>query len=349
MNGNSNPGKCMAQLKLSVDLGENFNDPLHFVECAELADNYGFDTVWFGDHLMPWIHSGNKSAFVWSVIPVALDRTKNIRIGPDVTSPIGGRYQPIIIAQAAATLDNMYPARFCLGVGSGEAVGEAPFFPSGWPKWLERTKRLTEAITLIKKSWTSNEYFTFEGEYFRIENFFLYTKPKTQIPIYFSAIGKQATHFAGTVGDHLVTINSPETCQNIIFPIFESAARNAGKDPTRMEKMVLLDLFFGDKLQGVKEARRSGEAGILAEGAFEQRDPRKIQEMSALVSDSKILANKFFISSPDELIELIDKYWQAGATHIDLTTHSFPDRIRMIGTKVVPYFTERKDDYVRTE
>jgi coenzyme F420-dependent glucose-6-phosphate dehydrogenase len=339
----------MTRLKLSVDLGENYNDPLRFVECAVVADDYGFDTVWFGDHLMPWMHNGNRSAFVWSVMPVALDRTKNIRIGPDVTCPIGGRYHPIIIAQAAATLDNMYPGRFCMGVGSGEAVGEALFFPSGWPKWLERTKRLAEAIVLIKKSWTSNDYFTFEGEYFKIENFFLYTKPKSRIPIYFSAIGKQAARFAGTFGDHLVTINSPELCREIVFPTFDSAARKSGRDPSKMEKIAVLDLFFGEKVQGMKEVRKSGEAGILAEGAFEQRDPRKIQEMSADVSDSKILANKFFISSPDELIELIDKYWQVGATHVDINTHSFPDRIRTIGSKVVPYFTERKDDYVRME
>jgi alkanesulfonate monooxygenase SsuD/methylene tetrahydromethanopterin reductase-like flavin-dependent oxidoreductase (luciferase family) len=105
----------MARLKLSVDLGENFNDPMRFVECAAAADAYQFDTVWFGDHLLPWIHSGNRSAFAWSVMAVALDRTKNVRIGPDVTSPIGGRYHPIITAQASATLSNMYPDRFCLG------------------------------------------------------------------------------------------------------------------------------------------------------------------------------------------------------------------------------------------
>jgi alkanesulfonate monooxygenase SsuD/methylene tetrahydromethanopterin reductase-like flavin-dependent oxidoreductase (luciferase family) len=200
----------------------------------------------------------------------------------------------------------------------------------------------------MKRTWASEDYFTFEGKYFNVKNFYLYTKPKSQIPIYFSAIGKQAARYAGTYGDHLVTINPPDICRDVIFPEFESAARKGGKGVSRMEKMVLLDLFYGDKLAGAKETRKSGEAGILAEGAFEQRDPRKIQEMSAQVSDSKILANKFFISSPDELIQVIDRYWQAGATHVALTTHSFPERIRMLGTKVVPYFKERKDDYVKS-
>src|SRR5437867_9338876 len=100
----------------------------------------------------------------------------------------------------------MYPARFLLGVGSGEAVSEARFFRS-MPRWRERTERLIESITLMKKLWYSEEYFTFEGKYFGLTDVFLYTKPKTRIPIYFSAIGKKAAAIAGTYGDNLVTFN----------------------------------------------------------------------------------------------------------------------------------------------
>ena len=121
------------KLKISVNLGESYNDPISFVECAVIAEKYGFDTVWFGDHLLPWIHNQNKSAFVWSVIPIALDRTKRINVGVLVTSQIGGRYHPLIIGQAAATVDNLFPNRFRLGVGSGEAVNESNFFDNRWP------------------------------------------------------------------------------------------------------------------------------------------------------------------------------------------------------------------------
>ena len=122
-----------------MDLGENYSDPMRFVKCAQLADKYDFDAAWFGDHLLPFFHSKNKTCcpFVWSVFSVALERTRRIKIGPDVTSPIGGRFHPFIIAQATATLDNMYPGRFLLGVGSGEGINEARFFPDRVPK-MER-------------------------------------------------------------------------------------------------------------------------------------------------------------------------------------------------------------------
>ena len=208
----------MSRLKISVNIGEGYHDPMRFVECAVVAERYGFDTLWFGDHLLPWIHNQNKSAFVWSVMASALERTEKIKVGPIVTSPIGGRYHPAMIGQAAATLDNMYPGRFLLGVGSGEAINEVNFFPNGWPRWQERIDRLAEAVVLMKSMWDSEEYFNHQGKYFKMNNFFLYTKPKTKIPIYFAAQGRKAAAYSGIYGDHLVTVNSPENCRDVVFP-----------------------------------------------------------------------------------------------------------------------------------
>jgi G6PDH family F420-dependent oxidoreductase len=326
------------EVKLSINLGEGYNDPMRFVECATVAEKYGFDTVWFGDHLMPWIHSQNKSAFVWSVMPIALDRTKRIKVGVLVTSPIGGRYHPLIVGQAVATLDNLFPGRFRLGVGSAEAVNESNFFFNGYPKWIERMIRLTEAVDLMKTMWRSEDYFSHQSKYFKVANFYLYTKPKGSIPIYFAAQGKKAAAYAGIYGDHLVTINSAETCRDVVFPAFEQAAKEVGKDPSKMDKMVEVQIYFSDLNLGVREIKRSGEAGFLAEDSFGESDPRKIQSLSSTVSDEKIAENWCFVSSPDDLIEVIEKYQQAGATHIELVTHSFPDRIEFVGKKVLPYF-----------
>jgi len=331
----------LSRFQISVNIGEGYHDPMQFVECVVVAERYGFDAVWFGDHLLPWIHNQNKSAFVWSVMASALDRTERIKVGPIVTSPIGGRYHPAIIGQAAATLDNMYPERFQLGVGSGEAINEANFFLNGWPRWQERIDRLAEAVVLMKRMWESEEYFSYQGNYFKMNNFFLYTKPKTQIPIYFAAQGRKASAYAGIYGDHLVTVNSPENCRDVVFPSFEESARKVGKDPSKMEKMVEVSLYFADKNVGVEEVRRTGEAGFFAIGSFDETDPRKIQEMSNLVVDKNIVDNFCFVSSPDDIIETIEKYLSVGATHVELVTHSFPDRIEFIGEKVLPYFTNK--------
>jgi G6PDH family F420-dependent oxidoreductase len=328
----------LKSVKISVDVGENYNDPQKFVECAVVAERYGFDAMWFGDHFLPWFHGGNRSSFVWSVMPVALDRTKNIRIGPDVTCPIGGRFHPAIIAQASATLDNMYPGRFLLGVGSGEAINEARFFGKGWPSWNERIERLAEGITLMRQMWESDDYFNFNGKNFTMKDLFLYTRPKTRIPIYFSALGPKAASIAGEYGDHLVTMGTPERCADVIFPAFESGARKAGKDPKKCEKMILLDVYFGTKEEGLKKLKETGEAGSTDFASFGILDPRKIEEIGHNVSDNTILSGKLFAATPEELISAIENYASKGATHIAVATNSFPERIQFVGEKVLPYF-----------
>jgi coenzyme F420-dependent glucose-6-phosphate dehydrogenase len=80
-----------------------------------------------------------------------------------VTTPIGWRYHPLVIGQAAATLDNMFPGKFLLGVGSGEAVSESYFFKNGIPNWTERIHRLAEAVQLMKIMWKSEDYSSFQG------------------------------------------------------------------------------------------------------------------------------------------------------------------------------------------
>jgi len=329
-------------LKISVDLGENYNDPIRFVECAQFADRYDFDTVWFGDHFLPWFHGGNRSSFVWAVMSVALDRTKKINVGPDVTSPIGGRFQPAVVAQASATVDNMYPGRFLLGVGSGEAINEARFFPSGWPSWNERIERLNESIELMRKMWESRDYFDFNGKYFHAKDLYLYTRPKARIPIYYSALGPKAAYFAGVYGDHLVTIGTPERCADVIFPAFEFGLRKAGKDPKECEKMVLLDVYYGSREEALKKMRETGEAGPADMKSFGVLDPRKISEIGHEVSDDKLLSLKTICSEPDDLIKAIEAYVEKGATHITIATNSFTENIQLVGEKVLPYFQHNK-------
>jgi alkanesulfonate monooxygenase SsuD/methylene tetrahydromethanopterin reductase-like flavin-dependent oxidoreductase (luciferase family) len=82
----------LAKVDIQLDLGENEYDPQDFVNAAVCADELGFRTVWLGDHIFPWFHSGNRSAFVWSVLGVVLEKTRRIRVGPGVTVPIGARY-----------------------------------------------------------------------------------------------------------------------------------------------------------------------------------------------------------------------------------------------------------------
>ncbi|GBC68417.1 F420-dependent glucose-6-phosphate dehydrogenase 1 [archaeon HR01] len=330
----------MKGLKIGIDLGENEAEPRKFVECAVLAEKLGFDSVWFGDHFMPWIHTGGKAAFVWSVMAAALERTERIIMGPDVTCVIDGRYHPALIAQAAATLDNMYPGRVAIGVGSGEAVNEAPFFMDRWgkwPPWSERIRRTVEGVALMRKLWTSTDYFSFQGEFFKMRDLFLYTKPKTAIPIYFSALGKRAAVYAGMYGDHLVTIGTPDQCRSQIFPNFEEGVKKSGRIPAEAEKMVLVNICVGPIEDSLRKLK-SGMAGTLRRDAFETADPRMVESLAATVSDEMIFDGFVLVRKVSELESVVRAYLDVGAGHIVFGTGANPEIIKELGNNVLPLF-----------
>ena len=328
-------------LELSLDIGENEKDPQEFKECVILAEKLGFDVAWLGDHFMPWAHSSNRSSYVWSLMGACLEASKKIRLGPYVTTPIGARYHPLIIAQAASTLDNMYPGRFVLTVGTGEAMNEAPFF--GWPSWNERMERLVEGIQMIRKMWESKSYFDFDGKYFKANQIYLYTRPRTNMKIYVSGVGPKMARVAGEFGDGLITLshaNSFERCRDIIFPAFEEGVRSAGKDPSKVEKIVSLSFTFKDPETFARTERTY--AGIVAKNSVNEPDPRKIEQMGREMPAEELIKSTAFLKNWDDVFDLIEKYRKLGVTMIALNSGADKKLIRTFGQKVLPHYRKKK-------
>ena len=76
-------------------------------------------------------------------------------MGPGVTCP-SFRQHPAIIAQAAATMAAMYPGRFWLGLGSGEALNEH-VVGGYWPEAARADLPMFEAIEIIHKLFSGKD------------------------------------------------------------------------------------------------------------------------------------------------------------------------------------------------
>ncbi len=325
------------RFKISADASFLMDDN-YSLESVKMYENAGFDSVWFADHFLPWQHSFKYSPSVWPLLGVAAERSRSIPIGIDVTSPIGGRYHPAIIAQATATLSLMFPGRIYLGVGTGEALNDGRFMTE-WPDWKERMDRLIEGISLIRKLWESPDYFDFQGKYFNMRKIFLYAKPKINVPIYFSAIGEKAAIYAGRYGDHLLTDNSPKKCRDKIFPKFEEGAKKANKDPSRMERAVLVLGGVGNPKQIIAKLRKLIIGGEFLEN-IDALDPREIDRHAQEVSDEMILNTCYVSETISELIELFDQYKSSGANHIIYTDFSSDPfaTAKLFSEKIIPHF-----------
>jgi G6PDH family F420-dependent oxidoreductase len=324
-------------MEIQLDFGENWYDPIEFVEALVYAEEQGIRTAWLGDHFMPWFHSGNRAQFVWSTLGVAMDRTEKIKTGPLVTAPIGARYHPAIVAQASATLDSLFPGRLILGVGTGEALNERPFWNGSWPDWSERVERLTEGIQLIRKLWESKKPFTFEGKYFTSGFMFLYTKPKTRIPIYFAAAGKRAAFFAGKYGDKLVTLSPRNSLQKLDEVILPSYRRGLKEDNGGRGGLVV-HISFSMLTPGELKRKEWRSLGLMRKDSWSIADPVAVEKEGRSITLDELRENMHFVRNWRELIGLIERYKEAGAEAVILGSDANKERIRELAKNLLSVF-----------
>jgi coenzyme F420-dependent glucose-6-phosphate dehydrogenase len=300
-------------------------DLLEFVTEAERG---GFNSCLTSDHFHPWWHDNGYGNFTWIWMAAAAERTKNMQFITGVTAAVY-RYNPIIIAQAFASLDVLYPDRIGLGIGTGEAMNEVPA-GFDWSSPDIRLARTTEAIRIISRLWQqgrtttpkgedNNEdhdgFVEFDGEYFKIRNAKLYTPPTGKIPLYMAAGGEQAIKTAAKYTDGLITLAKPDKA-NKTFEMFDKAAVKEGKDPDSLEKIAKPKISYSEDYDKALKSTEFWRASLL-EDVFnlDISDPRELeQKAKEEVSDEKLRQSTLIVTSIEDCIKPLEEYFNAGYT-----------------------------------
>src|SRR5688572_18926737 len=98
-------------MDIGIHASHELHSPSALLAMMQAAAEAGSRDAMCSDHFCPWTEHGGQAGFAWSWLGSALQATP-LRFG--VVSAVGQRYHPAIIAQAAATLAEMYPRRFWL-------------------------------------------------------------------------------------------------------------------------------------------------------------------------------------------------------------------------------------------
>ena len=196
--------------------------PSELLACVREAEQAGFTAATCSDHFHPWSDAQGGSGFAWSWLGSALQAT-TLPMGV-VTTP-GHRYHPTIIAQAGATLAEMYPGRFWVVLGSGEALNEH-IVAEAWPPKPERNARLKECVDVIRALW-AGETVTHYGRV-RVEEARLYVFPPSPPLIIGAALTTETAAWLGGWADGLITINMPQEKHHEVLDAFR-AGGGAGK------------------------------------------------------------------------------------------------------------------------
>jgi probable non-F420 flavinoid oxidoreductase len=178
--------------------------PSALLQWVQLAEQAGFTRVLSSDHFHPWGEQQGQSGFAWSWLGAAMQATPQISYR--IVNAPGQRYHPAIIAQAAATLAEMFPDRFWLTIGSGQALNES-MTGEKWPSKSDRNTRLQECAEMMRALW-AGETVTHRG-LVCVEDAKLYTRPERPPLLIGAAVTAKTAEWLGSWADGLITISRP--------------------------------------------------------------------------------------------------------------------------------------------
>src|SRR5258708_35370295 len=185
-------------LELGYALSSEEFGPTDLISNARTAESVGFQFALISDHFHPWTNQQPHSPFAWSVIGGISQTVKNLSLGTGVTCPLM-RYNPAIIAQAAATSAVMMSGRFFLGLGTGENLNEH-ITGMHWPPASQRLEMLEEAVAVIRLLWKGG-WQSHCGKYYTVEQARVFNLPDRPAPIMIAAVRPRSAAMAGRIAE----------------------------------------------------------------------------------------------------------------------------------------------------
>ncbi len=281
--------------------------PRTLLNIVKEAESAGFSAAMCSDHLTPWSERQGESGFAWSWLGAALEAT-SLSFGV-VTAP-GYRYNPVITAQAIATLEQMYPGRFWAALGSGEAMNEH-IIGERWPAKPERNARLRECVDVIR-ALLAGEEVTHRG-LVTVDRAKVWSLPETPPPLIGAAVTRETAAWAASWADGLATILQPlEELQKVI-----DAYRDAGG---RGDVVVQAQVSVAPtRDQALRTAHDQWRTNIMPPPlCWDLETVQHYDQAAEFISPDAVAESVFCTADAAELSELLTRITATGADRIYL-------------------------------
>ena len=281
----------------------------------ERAEALGFHSLWVQEQAGLRAAAGALEGV--SMLSYAAALTRRIRLGSAVF--LINLRNPIQLAKSLASLDQLSQGRLIVGVGLGgvtrlyEAYGLSP---------EHRVSRFVEALTLMKKLWTE-ENFTFEGKFWQIEKASLLPRPfqKPHPPVWFganspAALKRAVKHGSGFIGAGSSSSGDFKSKVQTVL----SALAEAKKDSA--------DFMIGKRV-------------YLAVDKDRERAAKRLREWFGLFYGQADLADRVAVwGSAEECVERLREIVAAGARLLLLNpVFDMMEQMEVLASEVVPRVT----------
>lgn len=225
---------------------------------AQTAQQLGWDSLWYSDHFMPNAPEpvDGRVNEAMTILSALASTVPTIKLG---TIVLGNTYRhPALLANMAATLDQISGGRFILGLGAGWQENEHAAYGMefGDVKWrMDRFDETCEALNLL----FAQHRTTYNGKHVRFNDAPLDPKPvQSPLPILVGGGGEKRT--LKIVAKHAHQWNvwaTPEIFAQKLAILNQHCA-DVGRDPATIQKTIAALLFLTED-KAVADKLRASE------------------------------------------------------------------------------------------
>ena len=180
---------------------DRYADPAVFRQLIEVVEALGFDSAWFGDHIVFPAERPDYIGSSWldamACASVGLGMTTRLKFGTDVL--VAPYRNPLLLAKMAATASLLSGGRFMLGLGIGWLEGE--FTALGCPPFADRAQVTEEYLRVIRQMFEEQGDLSHAGRWVSYESIAFEPKPAQPLPILVGGNHPKALCRAARLGD----------------------------------------------------------------------------------------------------------------------------------------------------
>jgi F420-dependent oxidoreductase-like protein len=283
---------------------------------ARATEDGGFDAFFRSDHYLAMAGADGRPGptDAWLTLAGLARETSRIKLGT-LVSPVTFRL-PGVLAISVAQVDAMSGGRAELGLGAGWFEAEHQAYGIPFPP--RRFDLLEEQLAIVTGLWSTpvGEKFSYAGAHYRLEDSPALPKP-VQSPVPLIIGGGGAKRTPALAARYATEFNIGFVGPDAVSAAYErvrAACDEAGRDPASLTYSVALTTVSG------------GDDGEVA---------RRAAAVGQSIDD---LRRGGLAGTPDEIIERIGAYADAGATRVYLQVLDLDDlaMIELIASRVLP-------------
>jgi alkanesulfonate monooxygenase SsuD/methylene tetrahydromethanopterin reductase-like flavin-dependent oxidoreductase (luciferase family) len=229
------------------------------------AENLGFEYLWITE---AW---GLEAL---STIGYLLGLTQRIKIGTGILNVYSR--SAALIGMACATLEQISPGRFVLGLGSSGKSLVQDWHGMKFEYPLQRTKEYVEVIKRVARG----ESVDYSGEVLKLSRFKLYSNPlDTDLKIYLGAIGERNLRLSGSIANGAIVTMYPisklqyavdlicgtdgsGTKKNLVFAYFPAAVTRSDAETKAARRAIARNISFYVSSMGPYYAKNLSKLGF---------------------------------------------------------------------------------------